>query len=341
MPDRPADPRIVLGDTTEPRPHRFPGLDVVAIVPCHNEETAVASVVRDLRTAVPGIRIVVYDNRSTDRTGEVALAAGAELRHEGRKGKGNVVRRAFADLDADVYVLIDGDDTYDASATGLLIDTLLTGPYDHVLGVRNDTQENGSSYRSGHAAGNKAFNRLTSTVFGESVTDMLSGFRVFSRRFVKSFPADSREFEIETELTVHAVHLRVPQIEVPVGFKDRPEGSESKLRTYRDGSKILGLLVTLLRHERPIAFFGIVSAVIIALAAILLVPILLTFADTGLVPRFPTLFLVFTLVMLAVLLFVAGVILDGIRRSRRELARLHYLRMPSVPLRTAPLGDAA
>lgn len=335
MPDLPAVPRASIEDTSDTLTPRFPDLDVVAIVPCHNEEAAVATVVRDLREAVPGMRIVVYDNRSTDRTAEVARAAGAEIRIEERKGKGNVVRRAFADLDADVYVLVDGDDTYDSAATGHLIDTLLSGPYDHVLGVRRETREEVSAYRAGHAAGNRAFNRVTSTVFGEPVTDMLSGFRVFSRRFVKSFPADSREFEIETELTVHAVHLRVPQVEVPVGFKDRPEGSESKLRTYRDGSKILGLLLTLTRHERPVAFFGIVSGALLVLAAILLVPILLTFADTGLVPRFPTLFLVFTLVLLATLFLVAGFILDGIRRSRREVARLHYLRIPAVPRRTA------
>lgn len=323
---------------------RFPGLDIVAIVPCHNEEAAIATVIRDLRAAVPGMRIVVYDNRSTDRTAEIARHAGAEVRAEERKGKGNVVRRAFADLEADVYVLVDGDDTYDSTATGHLVETLLSGPYDHVLGVRREAGDGGSAYRAGHAAGNRAFNGLTSRVFGETVTDMLSGFRVFSRRFVKSFPADSREFEIETELTVHAVHLRVPQVEVPVGFKDRPEGSESKLRTYRDGSKILGLLLTLTRHERPVAFFGVLSSLLLAASAVLLVPILLTFADTGLVPRFPTLFLVFTLVLLATLLFVAGVILDGIRRSRRELARLRYLAMPALPFRPVegqPAGGIA
>lgn len=310
-------------------------------MPCHNEEAAVTTVIRDLRAAVPGMRIVVYDNRSTDGTVQAARAAGAEVRYEQRKGKGNVVRRAFSDLDADVYVLVDGDDTYDSKATAHLIETLLSGPYDHVLGVRRETRAEGSSYRAGHAAGNRAFNRVTSAVFGEPVTDMLSGFRVFSRRFVKSFPADSREFEIETELTVHAAHLRVPQIEVPVGFKDRPEGGESKLRTYRDGSKILGLLLTLVRHERPIAFFGMLSGAIMTLALILFVPILLTFADTGLVPRFPTLFLVFTLVMLAVLLFVAGIILDGSRRTRRELARLHYLGMPAVSHHAAADSSAS
>ena len=197
---------------------------IAAIVPCYNEEAAVGTVVTDLKNAVPGIEVYVYDNNSSDRTAEVAAAAGAIVRKETRKGKGNVVRRAFADIDADVYVMIDGDDTYDAAAAPGMIDLLVRENLDHVLGCRVDDKDN-SAYRPGHAQGNKMFNSLVGFLFGDTVTDMLSGYRVFSRRFVKSFPALSREFEIETELTVHSMALRVPQAEYGVGFKDRPAGS--------------------------------------------------------------------------------------------------------------------
>ncbi|MET0861563.1 MAG: glycosyltransferase, partial [Microbacterium sp.] len=216
---------------------------IAAIIPCHNEEAAVGRVVSDLRDAVPDMLIYVYDNASSDRTSEIAAAHGAVVRHELTKGKGNVVRRAFADVDADIYVLIDGDDTYATKDLPAMIAALRSGPYDHVLGVRTETGT--GAYRAGHALGNRGFNWLVGRVFKSPVTDMLSGYRVMSRRFVKSFPALSREFEIETELTVHAMSLRVPQTEVPVGFKDRPEGSESKLRTYRDGFRILSLIVEL------------------------------------------------------------------------------------------------
>ena len=222
---------------------------IAAIVPCYNEEAAVGTVVTDLKNAVPGIEVYVYDNNSSDRTAEVAAAAGAIVRTETRKGKGNVVRRAFADIDADVYVMIDGDDTYDASAAPEMIDLLVRENLDHVLGCRVDDKDN-SAYRPGHAQGNKMFNSLVGFLFGDTVTDMLSGYRVFSRRFVKSFPALSREFEIETELTVHSMALRVPQAEYGVGFKDRPAGSESKLRTFHDGFRILGLIGRLVAHER-------------------------------------------------------------------------------------------
>lgn len=305
-------------------------LRVVAIVPCHNEEAAVAKVVTDLRTAVPGMTVYVYDNRSTDGTVAEATKAGAVVRREDVKGKGNVVRRAFADIEADVYVLIDGDDTYDASATPRMIETLLSGPYDHVLGVRREIADAEGAYRPGHETGNKVLNGIVGQVFGNNVRDMLSGFRVFSRRFVKSFPAVSREFEIETELTVHSLHLRVPQTEVEIDFKDRPAGSESKLRTYRDGSKILALIVGLARHERPVAFYGLFGTLSLLVSLLLAIPIVIEFYDTGLVPRFPTLFLAFTLVIVGCLAWTAGLILDGIRRSRHEAARLVYLRYPAL-----------
>ena len=299
-------------------------LDIAAIVPCHNEEGAIAKVVADLLAAVPTMRVFVYDNCSTDRTAEVAAAAGAIVRREERKGKGNVVRRAFADV-----VMIDGDDTYDAAALPDMIAALLEGPYDHVLGVRRDVQEK-SSYRPGHEAGNKAFNRLTSRVFGTHVTDMLSGYRVFSRRFVKSFPAMSREFEIETELTVHAATLRVPQVEVPVGFKERAAGTESKLNTFSDGFKILGLIGRLVRDERPILFYGTLGFLTWVVAFVLGVPVVGHFLEFGNVPRFPTFFLSVGLVTLGFLWMMLGVIQAGLRHSRANAARLSYLAYPAV-----------
>lgn len=326
------DPAPVTPASSSSTTARFGDLRIAAIVPCHNEEAAVGQVVRDLRAAVPGMDIYVYDNRSTDRTVEVALQAGAIVRREEVKGKGNVVRRAFADIEADVYLLIDGDDTYDASAAPRMIETLLSGPYDHVLGVRKQTTE--SAYRPGHSAGNKMFNKLVTKVFGTPVTDMLSGYRIFSRRFVKSFPAVSREFEIETELTVHSMSLRVPQTEFEVDFKDRPEGSESKLNTYRDGYKILSLIFQLIRHERPLAFHGLLGLVVAVVALLLSIPLLVEYAETGLVPRFPTAFLAASMVVIAVLIVTIGFILDGITRSRRESARLVYLGY-SAPARTS------
>lgn len=311
-------------------------LVVAAIVPCHNEAASVAKVVTDLRRAVPDMRVYVYDNRSTDGTDQIARDAGAIVRYEDLKGKGNVIRRAFGDIDADVYLLIDGDDTYEAEAAPEMIETLLRGPYDHVLGVRKDEQAT-SAYRPGHEAGNKAFNRLVSGLFGLPVTDMLSGYRIFSRRFVKSFPALSREFEIETELTVHSMNLRVPQTEVEVGFRDRPEGSESKLSTVKDGVKILTLIAHLIRHERPLAFHGIVGAVFALVGLLLAVPIFVEFGETGLVPRFPTAFLAASLMILAFLTWLVGLVLDGITRSRRESSRLVYLGY-GAPGRRTPNG---
>lgn len=298
---------------------------IAAIVPCYNEEHAVRKVVEDLRDSVPEMDVYVYDNNSTDRTAEVALEAGAIVRREMRKGKGNVVRRAFADIDADVYLLIDGDATYDAHAAQQLIDTLHSGPYDHVLGVRRQAEEVSGAYRPGHETGNRLFNRLVGWLFGEPVSDMLSGYRVFSRRFVKSFPALSKEFEIETELTVHAMSMRVPQVEVQTEFRDRPAGSESKLRTYHDGFRILWLIVQLLRHERPILFYGVAAALCFVVTLILGVPIIIEFAATGMVPRFPTAVLASSLAVVGALAGAIGLILDGGLRARRETTRLAYL----------------
>ncbi|MFZ7089068.1 glycosyltransferase family 2 protein [Curtobacterium sp. RRHDQ10] len=299
-------------------------LVIAAIVPCYNEAAAVGKVVTDLLEAVPGIHVFVYDNNSTDGTDELARAAGATVRYERTKGKGNVIRRAFGDIDADVYLLIDGDDTYDASAAPEMIRTLLEGPYDHILGVRQDDPE-ATAYRPGHEAGNRAFNTIVGRIFGLPVSDMLSGYRIFSRRFVKSFPALSKEFEIETELTIHSMNLRIPQTEVPVGFRDRPEGSESKLSTVKDGLKILSLIAHLIRYERPLLFHGILGGVFALVAVILAIPLFVEFSETGLVPRFPTAILAGLLMVIAFFTWLVGFVLDGITRSRRETSRLAYL----------------
>jgi glycosyltransferase involved in cell wall biosynthesis len=318
-----ADSRPKKGDDVSAVP------EVAAIVPCYNEEAAVGKVICDLKRAVPDMKVYVYDNNSTDNTAGIAAEAGAIVRTERRRGKGNVVRRAFADIDADIYLLVDGDDTYDAAAAPAMIAALQHGPLDHVLGVRQQTAGM-HAYRPRHETGNQMFNRLVGFLFGEPVTDMLSGYRVLSRRFVKSFPALSREFEIETELTVHSMRLRVPQTEVLVGFKDRPEGSVSKLRTYHDGFRILRLIAQLLQHERPVVFYGLGAALFSLLGLILGIPLVLEFSQTGLVPRLPTAVLASSLILIAILSFVVGLILNGVLRIREEAARLEYLRWPAV-----------
>lgn len=312
---------------------------IAAIVPCHDEEVAIGTVVDDLHAAVPGITVYVYDNCSTDRTAEVAAAHGAIVRREDAKGKGNVVRRAFADIDADVYLMIDGDDTYDASAAPAMIQALLDGPYDHVLGCRTD-DPSASAHRPGHARGNAAFNAVVGGLFGSPVTDMFSGYRVFSRRFVKSFPALSREFEIETELTIHSMALRVPQLEVPVGFKERPAGSASKLRTVRDGLRILLTIGRMFVHERPSAFYGTFAGLFLVASLALGLPVIYEFTQTGLVERFPTAILASSLGILAVLTGALGVLLAGVLKLRRESMRLAYLRLPAAAARAADAPDA-
>ncbi len=312
-----------------PRPAVFDAeaagdLRIAAIVPCYNEEAAIAKVVADLHASVPTMEIYVYDNNSTDRTAEIAKQAGALVRHEPRRGKGNVVRRAFADVDADIYVMIDGDDTYDTNDLPAMIELLLSGPFDHVLGCRQDNAQD-TNYRPGHAAGNRMFNRLVSRIFGENVTDMLSGFRVFSRRFVKSFPATSREFEIETELTVHNMSLRVPNAEYPCGFRERAEGTESKLNTFSDGFKIFSLIIQLVRHERPIFFYGVWSILSLVLGLLVGIPVVVQFTQIHLVPKLPSALLATGLVLIALVMWMLGQILDGMRKNRSEVSRLLYL----------------
>ena len=306
--------------------------EIAAIIPCFNEEVAIPRVISALKRAVPGITVYVYDNNSSDDTSRVAAEGGASVRFEPRRGKGNVLRRAFADIEADIYLMIDGDDTYDASAAPQMINTLIEENLDHVLGCRADNKEN-SAYRPGHAQGNAMFNRLVSWLFNGCVSDMLSGYRVFSRRFVKAFPALSKEFEIETELTVFSMALRVPQKEVAVGFKERPAGSDSKLRTFRDGFHILGTVIRLLAHERPWLFYGFIACLLFLLSLILGIPLVWEFAKTGLVPRLPTAVLSSSLVLIGALSLVVATLQAGMLRTRQEAMRLAYLRIPGIEQR--------
>lgn len=299
-------------------------MDLAVLVPCFNEEAAIAKVVADFRAALPEATVYVYDNNSTDRTSEVAAAAGAEVRREMRKGKGNVVRRMFQDIDADVYVMVDGDDTYDAAVARTLVDKLVDENLDMVVGRRIETHQ--AAYRAGHRLGNRVLTGLVTWIFGSQIEDMLSGYRVFSRRFVKSFPSSSREFEIETELTVHAMQMRMTVAEIETNYKERPPGSTSKLRTFRDGWRILLTITNLLRNERPLLFFGLIGVLLWLLGVILGVPVLLEYLDTGLVRRFPTAFLCTGLGVTGVVSFATGLVLDLIAHVRREAKLLAYLR---------------
>lgn len=307
---------------------------VAVLLPCYNEEAAIGQTVRNFQAALPNARIYVYDNASSDRTAAVARQAGAHVVSETLRGKGNVVRRMFADIEADIYVLSDGDDTYDASAAERLIGLLCREQLDMVNAAR--VNANAAAYRAGHKFGNRLFTGLVSKLFGKRFDDILSGYRVFSRRFVKSFPALAQGFEIETELTVHALELRMPVAEVLTAYKERPEGSESKLNTFRDGFRILRTIVSLAKEERPLAFFS-AGAVVLALTSIgLAFPLFVTYIETGLVPRLPTAVLVCALMLLASLGFACGLILDSVSLSRRETKRLHYLTLPAPPLSAFP-----
>jgi glycosyltransferase involved in cell wall biosynthesis len=296
---------------------------IAVLIPCYNEQAAVPSVIRAFQAALPGAAIHVYDNNSTDGTVAVARAAGASVRTERLQGKGNVIRRMFADIEADVYVLVDGDDTYDASTAPAMVAMLLRDQLDMVNGARvSDIQ---AAYRRGHRLGNAVLTGLVTRIFGDRVLDMLSGYRVFSRRFVKSFPALSGGFETETEFTVHALELRMPIGEVPTPYKERAAGSESKLRTYSDGFRILRTIALLVKEERPLAFFATIGAVLLLLAVLVAVPVLTEFVRTGLVPRLPTAVLATGLVLLSFLSLTCGLILDSVTRGRKELKRLSYL----------------
>ena len=302
-------------------------LRIAVILPCYNEEAAIAATVAGFRTALPAATIYVYDNNSRDRTVEVARAAGAVVRTERQQGKGHVVRRMFADIDADIYIMADGDLTYDPKAAPEMVRMLVEEQYDMVVGTRQ--HEAAEAYRGGHVIGNRLFTGLLAGLFGRSFTDIFSGYRVFSRRFVKSFPVLSEGFEIETEMSVHALELRMPVGEIATAYGARPDGSESKLSTYRDGWRILKTIVTLYRIERPVLFYGGLGALLLLIALLLALPLIVTYLDTGLVPRFPTAILVTGMVVIAVLSFFAGLILDTVTRGRREMRRLAYLGHPA------------
>jgi glycosyltransferase involved in cell wall biosynthesis len=299
------------------------GHRIAVLIPCYNEGASVAQVVRDFRAALPSAAIVVFDNNSTDSTAETARGAGAQVFREGRQGKGFVVRRMFADVDADVYVLVDGDSTYEAASAPAMIGKLLADRLDMVVGSRR--HDDGSAYRPGHRAGNRLFSRFVAVVFGPSFTDMLSGYRVLSRRFVKSFPLMSRGFEIETELTIHALELGLPCAEIETPYYARPDGSVSKLNTWGDGLRILRTMVSLYRAERPLTFFSGIAMLLAASSIVLAIPIVLTFLETGLVPRVPTAILCTGLMLAAFLSMACALVLDTVTRGRREVKLLAYL----------------
>jgi glycosyltransferase involved in cell wall biosynthesis len=296
---------------------------IAVLVPCFNEEAAVGIVVADFRKALPSADIFVYDNNSSDHTVAVARDAGAQVRSERRQGKGHVVRRMFADVDADIYVLVDGDATYDAASAPRMIETLLSDHLDMVVGHRIDQAE--AAYRPGHRTGNRMLTGFLSAVFGQAFKDILSGYRVFSRRFVKSFPVLSDGFEIETELSVHALELALPVAEIETPYYARPEGSVSKLNTWRDGFRILGTILKLYRSEKPLRFFTGIGIVLSVISIVLAIPVLVTYLEQGLVPRLPTAVLSMGLMILAVLSVSSGLVLDTVTRGRREMKLLAYL----------------
>ena len=298
-------------------------IDIAVLVPCYNEEAAISNVVNDFRMALPAASIYVYDNNSSDGTIEAAQSSGAIVRTEPLQGKGNVVGRMFADVEADVFVMVDGDDTYDASAAPMLVKKLLDENLDLVNGKR--IHEDHEAYRTGHQFGNTILTSLVAAIFGKRFDDMLSGYKVFSRRYAKSFPSLSSGFEIETELTVHALELRMPVAEVETNYGARPEGSESKLSTYTDGYRILKMIGKLIKEERPLQFFSVIFGIFAIVSVILMIPIITTYMATGLVPRFPTAILAAGLMLMGFLSLACGLILDTVTRGRHELKRLQYL----------------
>ncbi|MCA1438746.1 glycosyltransferase [Ensifer sp. IC4062] len=301
----------------------FDQLDIAVLLPCYNEASTIGQVVRDFRAALPSARIYVYDNNSIDGTPLQAMLAGATVVRERRQGKGHVVRRMFADIDADIYVMADGDGTYSPADAEDLVRTLLTEQADMVVGTRRDIRVEAG--RQGHAFGNRIFNILYRSIFGTDFSDIFSGYRAFSRRFVKSFPAVSNGFEIETEMSVHASRLKLPVSELELDYGRRPEGSHSKLSTFRDGAKILWMFAMLMKETRPFAFFGLISFAFLGASLIFMAPVLIEYFETGLVPRLPTWVLSMALMLMAIMLFTAGLILDSVSRARTEQLRIHYM----------------
>ncbi|MBO9514196.1 MAG: glycosyltransferase [Variovorax sp.] len=314
-----------------PRPLR-----IAAVIPCYNEALAIAQVIEEFRAALPEAEIHVFDNNSTDDTAAVARAHGALVTHVALRGKGNVARRMFADVEADVYVMTDGDATYDLGEVRRLIDMLVEGNLDMVVGSRVDAGDDAKTYRPGHRFGNRLLTGAVASLFGGRLADMLSGYRVFSRRYAKSFPAVSKGFEIETELTVHALELRMPFAEVPVPYRSRPEGSESKLSTYRDGWRILRTIFKLFVSERPLLFFSGAAALLALVSLVLAEPLVVTYLRTGLVPRLPTAVLATGTMLMAMLSFVCGIVLHTVTIGRQEAKRLRYLAIPGVRHRAEP-----
>ena len=306
----------------------FGDLSIAVVIPCLNEEVTVTRTVNDFRTALPSARIYVYDNASTDNTVEAARKAGAVVRSESARGKGNVVRRMFSDVDADIFVLVDGDGTYPADCAPTMIAALVEDQMDMISGARNPEQD--SSYRAGHQFGNVFITSLVGLLFGQRFSDILSGYRVLSRRFVKSFPALSKGFEIETEIAVHALEMRLSSTEMKVPYFGRPTGSSSKLRTFRDGLAIVKTIFVLIKEEKPLEFFSVVFVLFELTALILAWPIFTEYLETGLVPHLPTAILSTGFTLLGFLCLACGLILDTVTLSRREIKRLHYLALPGL-----------
>jgi glycosyltransferase involved in cell wall biosynthesis len=309
---------------------------IAVLLPCYNEAVAIGPIVRGFRGALPDATVYVYDNNSVDDTIARAREAGAIVRNEPLQGKGNVVRRMFADIEADVYVLADGDGTYDPKNAPAMIDRLITDNLDMVVGARLGAAE-GDAFRTGHRAGNRLLSGLVAALLPNRLTDMLSGYRVFSRRFVKSFPALARGFETETELTIHALELRMPIAEVTIPYAARPGGSASKLSTWRDGTRILATVMFLFKEARPFKFFAAIAAILAVIALVLAAPLVKTYIETGLVPRLPTAVLITGIMIVAAMSFMCGVILDTVSRGRREAKRMRYLAFPSIG--AAVLGE--
>jgi glycosyltransferase involved in cell wall biosynthesis len=323
---------VPFGRVGDERPIREPAADlprIAVVIPCFNEAITIAAVVADFRTHLPGARIYVYDNNSTDGSAAAAREAGAVVRHEPLQGKGHVVRRMFADVEADIYVLVDGDDTYDAASAPEMVRLLLDDQLDMVNGAR--TSEIEAAWRRGHRFGNAALSNIIQWIFGNRVRDLLSGYRVFSRRFVKSFPALTSGFEIETEFTVHALALDMPVGEIRTLYRERPAGSASKLRTYRDGLRILRTILTLVKEERPLQFFSLAGLALFLLGLGLGLPVVIEFLRTSAVPRLPTAVLATGIIILSFMSFGCGLVLDSVARGRKEVRRLAYLAISLIP----------
>lgn len=308
--------------------HPLPVLRIAAVIPCYNEALAIGQVIAGFRAALPGIEVHVFDNNSSDDTAAVATAAGAHVTHVALRGKGNVARRMFADVEADVYVMVDGDATYDLGEVQRMVEMLVTRNLDMVVGARVDDHQDSHTYRPGHRFGNRLLTGTVAGLFGGSFTDMLSGYRVFSRRYVKSFPAMAGGFETETELTVHALELRMPYAERPVPYLVRAEGTHSKLSTFRDGRRILSTILRLFVSERPLAFFSAIAGLLAVLSIVLAAPLIVEYLHTGLVPRLPTGVLSVGMMLSALLAQVCGAILHTVTLGRQEAKRLVYLSIP-------------